>query len=184
MSSGRGRRSSSCEMVCSFQFRRCIHIVSLPYFISLCMSNIIQAKLKLKSLRLHDAHLIQKWFGFSNKCEALICMLKKLKGLRRLRFYILNNVPLYRGLKLLIDILNDQLEAVAYCPLVLSNGTEGSKCVFYGKNKIRHRLSKVVQWLLGEGQGHPSDTNLPRVSPSGPCVSFQPWSYNFPFSLS
>lgn len=171
ISSGRGRRSSSCKMVCSFQFRRYIHIFPLPYFISLCMSSIIQAKLKLKSLRLHDAYLIQKWFGFSNKCEALICMLKKLKGLRRLRFYILNNAPLYRGLKLLIYILNDQTEAIAYCPFILNNDTEDSKCIFYGKNKIKHQVSKVVRWFIGRGQGHPSDTNLPRVSPSSPRVS-------------
>lgn len=72
-------------------------------------------------------------------------MLKKLKGLKRLRFYILNSAPLYRGLKLLIDILNDQLEDIANCPFILSNDMEGSKCMFCRKNKIRHQISKVVQ---------------------------------------
>lgn len=98
-SSGRGVRSGGCWMLCAFQFRRCICVYPLPCFMSLCMSSITQAERKLNSLELHNAYPIKKWFGFPDEYEALICMVRKLEGLRRPRFWISNSFLLCRDLK-------------------------------------------------------------------------------------
>lgn len=74
-------------------------ISPLPCFMSLCVSGITQAELKLNSLKLHNAYPIKNWFGFPDEYEASICMGAKLKGLRRPGFYIFNNFPLCRDLK-------------------------------------------------------------------------------------
>ena len=96
--SGRGVRSG-CWMLCTFQFRRCICVSPLPCFMSLCLSSITQAELKFNSLELHNAYSIKKCFRFPDEYEALICMVRKLEGLRRPRFWISNSLLLCRDLK-------------------------------------------------------------------------------------
>ena len=56
------RCRSGCWMLYTFQFRRCIYVSALPCFMSLCMSSITQAELKLNSLELHDAYSKKKMF--------------------------------------------------------------------------------------------------------------------------
>lgn len=52
---------------------------------------------------------------------------------------------LYTGPKdLLIYILKDQVEAIAFCPFIFSNETKNSKYIFYAKNKKKHQIPNIV----------------------------------------
>lgn len=47
------------------------------------------------------------------------------------------------------------MEAIAFCPFILSSETEDSKYIFYGKSEIRHQISNVLVMPHGASTGMP-----------------------------